>query len=393
MNPPNCRRFSGTFMIVSFAACLATAPAIGAEWSNRYELSLRGGYDSNIRLRTEDPIHTPRSDVGVSIDLNRHTETLASTMSIRWQALHNDRAEFADSDDYFADVSVTKTNQRLISGLQFSASRMNTLVTEFDATGPVDLGIQRERLSGTAFAEWRSSERVSYVVSVGAEDTDFGESRALIGFRYLTTTVSRLSQLRPGLRLTVSGNYGELDAPDAGSTSSTVGIEIGLQQQLSESLSWEANIGRSQTDTLQRVRFAFLEFENEDSESGWLAGVGLNKSWQYSRLSVNAEQVIQPNGGGFLNERLSVSADWTHNLSDRFSITTLASQTRFTAVSQFDNQSVDVDFNRFGLRFDYRWSERITLRLEGSHDTLGQIGDVARRNTVFLRMSYAGGRS
>ena len=379
--------------IVTSAILVPSSSAV-AEWNYNYNVLLQSGYDSNLRLTPTDPVESVRSQAGVSAILDRQTDRYGINASADVRALDNNEIDLADNANHYLNLNLRSSGSRLSAFVAASSSSVNTLSTAVDDTGVVDLDVRRERDGLRAGIDWFASERVTYSLSGNDESVEYPGSRSFVDYDFQAVQLSRSSRLGEKSQLAISASYSELDSPSVLSFSETIGVNIGLDWQPTETTLIRASAGRFRTDTERTFIFIVFPIVQTDSDEGWTADLSLTKRWQYTTLEASVAQSVQPSGSGFLNKTLDLEIDLEQRLSETFTIGFNARRSRFDSVGTLDRLPNDRDFGRVALRFEYRATERLSVALEASHaaQVLDRLDDVGRKDNVYLTFRYRGGR-
>lgn len=370
-------------------AIIAPSAATGATTVTP-SLELRAGYNSNLRLAIIDEVDTAysRVDAGVNVTRDRPTSQLAA--DFRWRNLQHDRAEFADTDDFFIDAGATRAFETWSVGVNASAARENTLTTAFEDTGFVDIGVQRERIRVTPTLSWARSETVTYSAVVGDEDVSYEDSPNFVDYDYRQYTLSRNQSLSETLDWFVALSLDEFATDDGFNESATTTLRLGVSHRPSETLSLDASVGRSRVETDQVVSFFGFLFPQSSEDDGWQANVNLRKSWEYTVLTVEVSQSILPTGQGDLSERRVGKISLRNALSERTALRLSAEYFDFDDVSTLSSEEDNREYGRLSLALDVRLNQAwlLTATLSHREQEFDIRDDVARATTGYIGFRY-----
>lgn len=368
--------------------------ASAADWSLHPTAELQGQYHSNLRLGIVDELETSRTSVDFGLDLIRATETTRFAGDFHWINLQHSDAEFADSDDFLASLEMSRVWRRLELGLSFDAARENTLATEFDDTGIIDLGIQRDRRIVGASALLQRTRTVGWGLQVSEEQVDYEDSPAYVDYRYRGAGLFRQSALGERTMLTARADYNEFETDDGFTSSETAALTLGIERDWSETLSLRASLGRTRTRSEDTFVVFFFLVREVSTDYGWTADLGLRKRWEFTTLDVGAGQAIRPSGQGALTTRRYLDATLRHDLGERTAMRLSGELRRFADTSELNRTSNDREYGQITLALDHRLTPRLRMTAELTHRTqeFDRRDDVARGNIASISFRYDGGR-
>jgi len=389
------RALKGMRLVAPLSLLALSAPAaLAGDWSVYPTITLQGQYHSNLRLGLVEELDTTRSSIDAALGLRRETETSELAGEFHWINLRHSDAEFADSDDYTASVSLSRWLSTFQFALSADAARENTLATEFDDTGIVDLGVQRDRRIIGASALWRPASTVTWGLELRDENSEYEDSPAYVDYTYQGAALFRQSELNERTSLTVRADYSEFETDDGFTSAETAALTVGIERDWSETLSLRASVGRTRTHSEDTFIFFFFLVREESTDYGWTTDLALRKNWQFTLLDISAGQEIRPSGQGALTTRHYLDATLRHDLSERSSLRLTGGIRRFDDTSELTRSNNDREYGQITLAFDHDLSRRWRLTGELTHRTqeFDRRDDVARGNIASISLKYLGGR-
>ena len=354
-------------------------------------LTLRYGYNSNLRLETEEELETMRASVDAGVKWGRRTETSQLDAEFHWIWLDYDEAEFANTDDLTARISYANQFERTGVRLATAAARENVLTTEIEDTGFADIGVQRERLIGSGGFDYQSSLRTRWGVEFGLETAEYEQSDRYVDYDYDSVSLYRARDLSSKSGFTMRAEYADFETDDGFTKSETVSLNLEYKSRLSETLSWHAGFGRNRTRSVDTFIFFVFPIVQTSEDYGWNADLGLRKQWQYTTLSLQAGQSVRPSGQGALVNRRSLNVSLRHDLSDFVSIRLAGGLRSFEDTNTLTRSGNDRTFSQVALAMDFALSRNWRLSSEFSHRTqeFERRDDAASGSIVSLTLSYS----
>jgi len=374
------------------AGLFGALPMAHSQGSSTFEplLSLRYGYNSNIRLTAADQIDTPEAIVDTGFRFKRNTETSALSSEFHLRNLNYARADFANSDDLTADISYSSQGELFGGYVAGSAARENVITTELEDSGIVAAGVQRERLIGSSGMSFQTGEKTLWTLDASYENTGFSGSSRFVDYDYEFAQLSRTAQLNARSSLIVRADYGNFETDDGFTESQTYGVNVGFERQSSETFSWHMGIGRNHTRSRDTFGFFGVFLVEVSEDDGWNADFGFRKAWERSSLNLNAGQAIRPSGQGALTTRRFVQLSYRHDLGEFVAARLSGGLRRFDDTSDLNRTNNDRTVAQASLAFDFDLSRRWSINFEATHRTqeFDRRMDIARGEIVSLTLRY-----
>lgn len=322
----------------------AALPVHAAEWSWTPNVRWSLDYDSNRGLNDAGL-------AGESTELQLGSLVAVATERTRLD-LHSQVAtqRFADggipdaerlSFDLHASHVATRDSLRLHA----RARRQNTLFSEIDDSGVIDLDSDRTDLEAEAAWVRQFGQRFETRATIGITDADFSGplTTRLTGYRYpygSLVTAWRFSERTSG---SLIGSYGRLDSGSLLLRSRTTALQVGLNHRLSDRAVLAIEGGASESRSLGGDR------------SGYVGRVSWNLELPRGAISLAVGRALRPSGFGVLVRRSDASVEARYAVGPRTSATVA-----LASVHNDDFGLLRSGERRRYARFDTALSHRVT---------------------------------
>jgi len=400
---------------------LLSLPAQAAEWLVEPTVSLRSGYNDNVRLTSQphdsvwETALTPAVRFGVAKeDRGLFGKAYASVRRFSGGSGANSSSQL-DREDYHLDTNAYYgTERNRFSGL-VNYTRDSTLDSELDQTGQViSSRATRDRL--TLGPRWihtldektqmdlsYSYTTVSYADDPGVQD--------LVEYDYQQYSAALVRQLTPRIQGTLSTGYSSYQ-PDSGYDSDTVNIQAGLSHRFSETLStsWLAGYRETTSDTLIATGFCIgadpgAKFpgckggtpfqtgttKDDDNNSGSVFSANITKLLEKGELSANLSRSSNPSSNGELLDTTRLILAGKHRFSEKLRASLsieLSNAETITSVSG-NQDKTDENFFRVRPKLFWQWRREWQLAAEYEYaENENRNSDTARRNAFYLTLQY-----
>lgn len=402
---------------------LAIPPlAQAAEWSAEPKISLRTGYNDNIRLTTlpHDSVWetdiTPAIKFGVAKE-NQGLFGDASASIRRFSGGSGSESSSAlDREDYYLKTNAYHRTERNAFNALLNYTRDSTLDSELDETGNViSSRATRERL--TLGPSWTTSLNEITRLNIDYQFTTVSYSDDpgvidLIGYDYNVLSSSLTRQFSPRTQGTLSASYSRFE-PDTNINSETISIQAGLSRNFSETLVASFLIGQRDTtsDTLVATGYCVLANPNarfpectggiavptgttkdETGTNGSVYSANITKKLETGSIGASLTRASSPGSDGQLLDRTQLILSGEHKFTE-----TLQSRLRIqyskneTIVNTFGRETDQTDetFFRVIPRLSWRWQPEWDLAGEYQYArNENDNSDTATRNAFYLTLSY-----
>jgi len=381
---------------------LLSLPAQAAEWLIEPKISLRAGYNDNIRLDTlsEESVWetavTPSVRFGVAKE-NRGLfgKAYASVRRFSGGSGRNSSSQLDREDYHFDTDAYYATERNRFSGL-LNFTRDSTLDSELDQTGQViPSRATRERITlgprwiGTLNEKTQADLSYNYTTVSYADEEDF---RRLIEYDYHQFSAALLRQFTPRIQGTLSTAYSSYQ-PDSGFDSDTVNIQVGISRSFSETLStsWLAGYRETTSDTLTATQTGTKK--DDDNNSGSVFSANITKLLEKGELSANLSRSSNPSSDGELLDTTRLILAGKYKFSEKLRSSLSISYSNAETISRVSGniRKTDEDFFRIRPKLFWKWHREWQLAAEYEYvenkDKDKKQG-TARRNAFYLTLSY-----
>ena len=402
---------------------LLSLPAQAAEWLIEPAISLRSGYNDNIRLDTgpEDSVWetalTPSVRFGVAKeDRGLFGKAYASVRRFTGGSGRNSSSQL-DREDYHFDTNAyygTERNQ--FSGL-LNFTRDSTLDSALDQTGQV-LSSRATRNRITLGPRWIRTLDEKTQLDLGYNFTtvsysDEEDFQRLIEYDYHQFSAALLRQLTPRIEGTLSTTYSSY-RPDSNFDSDTVNIQVGISRSFSETLStsWMAGYRETTSDTLIATGFCInadpgAKFpkcqggtpvqtgtrKDDDNNSGSVFSADITKLLEKGELSATLSRASNPSSDGELLDTTRLILAGTYKFSEKLRTSLWIEYSNAETISRVTNNIRKTDQDLFRIRPKLFWKWRQEWQLEAEYeyvenDRNNRNSGTARRNAFYLTLRY-----
>lgn len=409
---------------LSLTLMLALSQSVqAAQWSVEPKVSLRSGYNDNIRLTTadHDSVWETTLTPAVKFGVSKETQGLFGNASASIHRFYGGSGENSSSrlnrEDYHLNVDSYQRTERNDFGANLNIIRDSTLQTELDQTGQV-ISDRATRLSMALGPRWTRTldektqlsldyqfKRVDYSNEIGANN--------LINYDYNIASASLTHSFTPLTQGTISTSFNRY-GPETGLNSDTYAIRAGLTRQHSETLStsWRAGWRETKSDTLNPTGFCvgadpgsgFPKCTggfpvqtgtdtDETNNTGATYAASITKTLERGSLGASLTRIATPSGNGQLLDTTRLSITGEHRFTELLRSSLLVEYyTRDTIVnaSGTGNSGTNTrSFFRIRPRVTWQWQREWLLAGEYRYsESENANGDTATQNAVYLTLTY-----
>jgi len=396
-------------------------PVLGAEWSVEPTVSLRNGYNDNIRLTTADHDSVWETDLtpAVKFGVAKENQGLfgnADVSIVRFYGGSGDNSSsLLDRENYHLMVNSYQKTERNEFGADIGITQDSTLDTELDQTGQV-IQNRATRLSTVLNPSWTRMinektrlaleyqfDRVEYSNEVGQNN--------LVNYDYNTVSASVVRNLTPRTQGTVSTSFDRYE-PETGLNSDSYAIQAGLTSQHSETLSTSWLAGRRQTnsDTLIATGFcvgadpgaSFPECTGgfpvqtgsdtvEINNTGATYSANITKTLERGSLGASLSRLATPSGDGELLDTTRLTLTGEHRFTETLRSNLTVEYYKRETIVNASGQPGSGDRNFFRIRPSVTWQWQREWLLAGEYqyaESENTNADTATRNAVYLTLTY-----
>ena len=393
-----------------------------AEWSAEPKISLRTGYNDNIRLTAapHDSVWETALSPSVKFGVAQEHQGLSgdARLSIRRFTGGDGResSDVLDREDYHFNTDAWHNTLRDSFRGNLDYTRDSTLDSELDQTGNVvDDRATRDRF--TLGPSWTRmlTELTRLELSYQYTNVDYSDDPGisnLVGYDYHVASASLLRQLTPRTLGTLAVGFNSY-LPDTDFDSDTITLQAGLTTNFSETL--EASVLAGQRETTSdsfigtgicvgadpgatfpsctggiAVPTGTTNTEVDTSSATYSASI--TKTFETGSVSVSLSRSTNPSSDGELLDRtravLTGEHKFTETLRTSLRVEYTENETIVNRVGFVSNPETE-DFFRVTPKIHWRWSREWSLTGEYQYATDDQANaDEATRNAVYVTLSY-----
>jgi hypothetical protein len=361
-----------------------------AEMSVAMEASMTVEYNDNIRLtpRDEQDAVGRYAAAGAEFAFSRPEREIRVNPSVRAQRYAG--AQSLDDDDYFLDVAAEQQLERSTASMRGNFYRDTTLSSEIDASGLVEIGVQRERTGiKPAWAlELTPESRLNLGVSHDKVAYDGNAASATaVDYDFTSASLSYRRELGQGEELSATLSANRLEAPAISNRVEHQGVQMDYASALAERLYLSATLG------VQRSRFE-LGSAPYTEDTGALFGFRLIGEWEYCSASAGLTRSIDPSGTGTMMQADNLTLSARTELHPG-----LVSSLSLLVSDRSDLQGIDPDADRrveqlqfvLDRRLAERWALSASYRIVRQRLERSDLD--AGSSAVVFSLSYTGERA
>lgn len=386
---------------LSIAAVSGTA--LAAEWTFDPEVSLKGGYNDNIRFRADDEVSSPVVTLSPSTLFSVATPSAGASGKVKFDFRRFTQESNLDDNNWRVDLASFKDLERSSLGLDLDFIKDTTLDSQLTDTGFV--GDRIDRFSAVLSPHWtynlteRTNTRLTYLY----RDVDYKDSDGT-GFVDFTTHLGELSlnhALSERAIVSISARVATSDS-DNNVDNELYSLQAGGNYRFSETLFSSLSIGVRKTKTTFKgnsqvpifsngviIGFVTVPFTSSNNDLGGVFEASLTKQFLRGSTELAASQDVRNSGTGSLIQVTRL--DWRndYNLSETLSAD-LDFQFRRTRDTNSVNTGLDRTFYRVEPRLNWHFREfwRISASYRYSLQDFDNSNGDAKQNAAYLTLTY-----
>lgn len=412
----------------AFSLFLVVLTTEAAEWFAKPVVSLKSGYNDNIRLTTVDHdsvwenILTPSVDFGVAKEHQgiSGNARMAARRYSGGSGSGRESSNILDREDYFFTLDGFHQKPLDTFSASFNYSRDSTLDTELEDTGNVvEQRATRERIGLTPSWTHIINEKTLAVLSAGYNDvsyTDDPGDQDLVNYDSYYASGQLTRYITERVQGNLSASYSQFN-PDTGFDSTTVSFQGGLGFNITESLT--ASFLAGQRETTSETKYAsglcigadpdatFPECEgspldppyiitgevdDEVETSGNTYSGDMTYTHETGILTAAISRSTSPGSQGELLDTTRLMLKGTHAFTDRLkSSINLEYNERETVVNRLGREPDQGKQELFRIRprISWRWNEEWEISGEYEYaENKNEFDNTARRNAFYLGLDY-----
>jgi hypothetical protein len=404
------------------AFLLALPPVTqAAQWSVEPTVSLRSGYNDNIRLTTAGHDSVWEEDVtpAVKFGVSKENQGLFGNAdaSIRrfYGGSGDNSSDLLDREDYHFKVNSYHNTERNNFGANINITRDSTLDSELTETGQI-IPNRATRMSTVLNPSWarllneKTRLEFNYQFNRVKYSDEVGQSN-LVNYDFNTISTSLLRQFTPLTQGAVALSFNRY-LPETNLNSDTYALQVGLDRKHSETLStsWLAGWRETRSDTLNPT--GFCTFANpgtsfpqctggipvqtgtdkdESSNSGAVYAASITKTLERGSLGASLSRSATPSGDGQLLDTTRLTLTGEHRFTETLRSDLMVEYyKRDTIVNAAGEPATDNrNFFRVRPRVTWQWQREWLLSANYEYAASDETnGGTARRNALYLTLNY-----
>jgi hypothetical protein len=396
------------------------------EWSAEPRISLRSGYNDNIRLTTADHDSVWEADVTPAVKFGVSTENQGlfgnADVSIRrfYGGSGANSSSLLDREDYHFKVNSYQRTERNNFGANIEFTRDSTLDTELTQTGQV-IENRATRSSTILNPSWtrlineKTRLELEYQFNRVEYSDEVGQNN-LVNYDFNTVSASLVRNFTERTQGTLSTSASRYK-PETGLNSDTYALQVGLTRQHSETLStsWLAGWRNTRSDTLEPTGVCFPDASasfpkcppgppfnfpvqtgtntDETTNTGAVYAATITKTLERGSLGASLSRIATPSGEGELLDTTRLALTGEHRFTELLrSNLTIEYYKRDTIVNASGTGNIDTNNrNYFRIRPSITWQWQREWQLSGQYqyaEDENTNGDTATQNAVYLTLTY-----
>ncbi|MGB5260824.1 MAG: outer membrane beta-barrel protein [Gammaproteobacteria bacterium] len=382
-------------LLVSTIALMAPLSLQAAEWSMEPKISLRTGYNDNIRLTSfpHDSVWeaalTPSVKFAVAKELSGLSGDARVSVRRFTGGSGNESSDTLDREDYHLGTDAWYNTQRDSLRANLDFTRDSTLDSELDETGNVVELATRERF--TLGPSWTRvlTELTRLELTYQYSNVDFSDDpgpQNLVNYDFHVASASLLRQFTPRIQGTLAAGYSSY-RPESNFDSDTLSLQVGLSNNFSETLVGSFLVGLRQTtsDSSQPIG-------TEDDTNSPVYSASLTRTLENGSFGASLSRSTTPGGDGELldSTRLVLTGEYKLTETVRTSLRAQYAENE-TIVNRIGIQPSKntEDFFRVTPKIHWRWAREWSLTGEYQYARDDNVNNQkATRNAVYLTLSY-----
>lgn len=419
------RNFNSPSLSLIFLLALSL-PVQAAQWSVEPKVSLRSGYNDNIRLTTadHDSVWETALTPAVKFGVSKENQGLFGNADVSIRRFYGgsgaNSSSLLDREDYHFKVNAYQRTERNDFGADIEITRDNTLDSELDVTGQV-IENRATRLSTILNPSWtrmlneKTRLELEYRFNRVEYSDEVGQNN-LVNYDFNTVSASLVRNFTPRTQGTLSTSANRYK-PETGLNSDTYAIQAGLTRQHSETLttSWLAGWRDTRSDTLVATGICIpdssAKFPNcppgpplnnpvqtgtkkdETSNGGATYAASITKTLERGSLGASVTRIATPSGEGQLLDTTRLALTGEHRFTELLrSNLTVEYYERDTIVNASGTGNSDTNTrNYFRIRPSFTWQWQREWFLTGEYqyaENEQTSGETATQNLVYLTLTY-----
>jgi hypothetical protein len=413
------KRLHGTLFLV----LAVSLPVPAAEWSAEPSITVRSGYNDNIRLTAAEHDSVWETSVTPALKFGVAEENRGlfgnADVAVRRYFGGNDResGDVLDREDARFNVNAYhRTRRNEFTGF-VNLTRDSTLDSEFDETGNV-IDDRATRIRKTISPGW--SFNLTQLTRLDTEysftTVDFSDDPGIdnnIPYDYHVVSGSVTHVFTPKVQATLASSWSSYQ-PETNLDSNTVNLQAGITRVFSETLttSWLAGMRETKSDTLVPAGFCVganpgAKFpsctggfpvptgaaKDDTEDTGTIYSASITKLLESGKLSLTASRASAPASDGDLLDSTRFIFVGEHRFTKTLSARLRAEYAIIETISSATaglNDRDDRTLYRIVPKVTWRWSREWAISGEYEYAEKDEDNEsgTATRNAVYLSLTY-----
>lgn len=269
-----------------------------AEWSLAPSVGVKGVYNSNLVLTPQPHDETYGFWVSPAAEIAGKTERLEVSSRLAADVVKYFGGQGKQFTNIFAPLSLRYKTEKDLLGFTGGFVRDNTVLGgELQTTGVVLLFVQRNQWTANPTWTRKLTEKLSLQSGIQFSDTAY-ESDRLVGYQVVGGSGGLSYQLSEWDQLQLTGSYVDFHTsnPVFPVRASYPGMVMSLTHAFSETLTGTIYGGPRFMSTSSQTPLGDIT----TSDTVWLGGASLTKSFERASLQVSFSRDLTPSGFGLL---------------------------------------------------------------------------------------------
>jgi hypothetical protein len=308
---------------ILMAACLSVALSSSlvceaAEWTVEPSALLSLVYNDNISLTTQSHDSVTGNVIIPRLDLGMLTQAWQITGSAEASRQRYSGANDQDRDNNAFRISSAYLTERNTWQLDANSTRDSPSAEEKTRSDLGALQTLKIRESHSFSPSWtrKMTERIKLQLMYQLNDTSYvdGQSVGLYDYRYRTASAVVSNQLSERSQVFVTGSYSSFHTPATGNDSATRSFQVGVTQNISESMQGTLQVGARRTESLTQggrpvyTRFStiFGDFlvqtgvtsSTRSQQTSSVFSGSLVKKYELTTINTSLSRSLVPSGSG-----------------------------------------------------------------------------------------------
>lgn len=377
---------AGTVMVV------VALPVRAAEWAAEPSLTVRGEYNSNLLLTPFPHKGLWGSWTSPGMKFKGSTENFEMSGSGLVDFVRYEGSEGVKYTNIYLPLSMKYKHERDQFGLSGGYTRDNTLLTELQETGIVNIFRQRDFANVMPTWTHAFTETTSIQNSYQFSDVQYDNGgRVLFDYQTHIGSSSLSHQLTEHDQIQLTGTYVNFHVPLIGLRSTFYGAQAGLSHQFTETFNASAYGG------FKRIQSAIHQggqTQRDKDQTVLTYSATLFKQFESTSFALAYSRDLYPSGIGVLiqNDRVSGTVEYklterlTGFLTSEYHMVEFRSSTATIGVLP-NNRYLKVE-PKLRYRFNDWWSVDALYRYARSE--VAQFDRIGEGNVVSLSVTYTG---